>query len=86
MRCLFDTTTDPYYNLAAEEFLLTQVQEPVFRLWRNEASVIVGKNQNSLAEIDTEFVRQRAIPVVRRMSGGGAVFHDLGNLNYTFIE
>ena len=86
MRCLFDTTTDPYYNLAAEEFLLTQVQEPVFRLWRNAPSVIVGKNQNSLAEIDVPFVRQRNIPVVRRLTGGGAVFHDLGNLNYTFIE
>ena len=86
MRYVFDTSTDPYFNLAAEEYLLTQVEEPVFRLWRNAASVIVGKNQNSLAEIDTEFVRERNIPVVRRLSGGGAVFHDLGNINYTFIE
>lgn len=86
MRYVFDTSTDPYFNLAAEEYLLTQVEEPVFRLWRNAASVIVGKNQNSLAEIDTEFVRERNIPVVRRLTGGGAVFHDLGNINYTFIE
>ena len=54
MRYVFDTSTDPYFNLAAEEYLLTQVEEPVFRLWRNAASVIVGKNQNSLAEIDSQ--------------------------------
>lgn len=86
MRYVFDTTTDPYFNLAAEEYLLTRTQGPVFRLWRNASSVIVGKYQNSLAEIDTEFVRERNIPVVRRLTGGGAVFHDLGNINYTFIE
>ncbi|MBO7278437.1 MAG: lipoate--protein ligase [Bacteroidales bacterium] len=86
MRYVFDTSTDPYFNMAAEEYLLTHVDEPVFRLWRNASSVIVGKNQNSLAEIDTEFVRNRNIPVVRRLSGGGAVFHDLGNINYTFME
>lgn len=86
MRCLFDTTTDPYYNLAAEEFLLTELEEPVFRLWRNAPAVIVGRNQNALAEINADFVRTRNIPVVRRLTGGGAVFHDLGNLNFTFIE
>ena len=55
-------------------------------LWRNEPSVIVGRHQNTLAEINPEYVRQNRIKVVRRLSGGGAVFHDLGNINFTFIE
>jgi lipoate-protein ligase A len=55
-------------------------------LWRNRPAVIVGRNQNTLAEIDEAFTRERGIPVVRRLSGGGAVFHDLGNINFTFIN
>ena len=86
MLCITDSTTDPYWNLAAEEFLLTGIEEPVFRLWRNAPSVIVGRYQNSTAEINTEYVKSHGIPVVRRMTGGGAVFHDLGNVNYTFID
>lgn len=86
MICFTDTTVDPYWNLAAEEYLLTDIQEPVFRLWRNAPSVIVGRYQNAVAEINADFVRSRGIPVVRRLTGGGAVFHDLGNINYTFID
>ncbi len=86
MLCIIDSTTDPYWNLAAEELLLTGIDEPVFRLWRNAPSVIVGRYQNSAAEINTEYVQSHGIPVVRRMTGGGAVFHDLGNVNYTFID
>ena len=71
MICIVDSTTDPYWNLAAEEYLLTSLSEPVFRLWRNAPSVIVGRYQNA---------------AVRRLTGGGAVFHDLGNVNYTFID
>lgn len=81
-----DTSTDPYWNLAAEEYLLKNFKEPVFRLWRNSNSIIVGQYQNTLAEIDYNYVKENDIKVVRRLSGGGAVFHDLGNLNFTFIE
>ena len=78
--------TDPYWNLAAEEYLLKNFSQPVFRLWRNEGSIIIGHYQNAYAEIDVNFVKQNGIKVVRRLTGGGAVFHDLGNLNFTFIE
>ena len=86
MICIIDHTTDPYWNLAAEEWLLMHHDEPVFRLWRNDNAVIVGRNQNARAEIDTDFVREHNVAVVRRLTGGGAVFHDLGNVNYTFID
>jgi lipoate---protein ligase len=76
--------TDPYFNLATEEYVLKEMAEDSFMLWRNEPSIIVGKHQNTLAEINIDYVRQNKIKVVRRLSGGGAVFHDLGNLNFTF--
>ncbi|MEI6455983.1 MAG: lipoate--protein ligase [bacterium] len=78
--------TDPYFNLATEEYILKNFQEDSFMLWRNAPSIIVGKHQNTLAEINTGYVKENNIPVVRRLSGGGAVFHDLGNLNFTFIQ
>jgi lipoate---protein ligase len=76
--------TDPYFNLAMEEYVLKEVAEDSFMLWRNEPSIIVGKHQNTLAEINVDYVKKNGIKVVRRLSGGGAVFHDLGNLNFTF--
>ena len=85
MICLQDPHTDPYFNLAAEEYVLKNFSDDCFMLWRNGPSIIVGKHQNTLAEINLEWVRQNNIKVVRRLSGGGAVFHDLGNLNFTFI-
>jgi len=86
MLCINDHNTDPYFNLAAEEYVLKQFAKDSFMLWRNAPSVIVGRHQNSLAEINLDYVKQNQIKVVRRLSGGGAVFHDLGNLNFTFIE
>ena len=86
MYLIVDTTTDPAWNLAEEEYLLTQRREPFFRLWRNADSVIIGRHQNAWAEIDVDFVEREGIPVIRRMTGGGAVFHDLGNVNYSFFD
>lgn len=86
MHCIFYPSTDPYANLATEEYLFREFNREVFALWRNEPSIIVGKHQNALAEINNEFVKSRGIKVVRRISGGGTVFHDLGNLNFTFIR
>ncbi|WP_420631840.1 lipoate--protein ligase [Candidatus Leptofilum sp.] len=80
-------TTDPRLNLAIEEHLLrnVQIEEPLLLFYINAPSVIIGRNQNSIEEIDPDFVRKREIHVVRRLSGGGAVYHDLGNLNFSFI-
>jgi lipoate-protein ligase A len=85
MRCIFYPFTDPYLNLATEEYLMKEFQDDIFSLWQNAPSIIVGKHQNALAEINVDFVKQNNIKVVRRLSGGGTVFHDLGNLNFTFI-
>lgn len=80
-------STDPYYNLALEEYFLTRLDrtQDYFLLWQNDRAVIVGRYQNTIEEIDGAFVREQGIRVARRLSGGGAVYHDLGNLNYTFI-
>lgn len=78
--------TNPYFNLATEEYVLKNFADDSFMLWRNEPSIIVGKHQNTLAEINLDYVNAHEIKVVRRLSGGGAVFHDLGNINFTFIR
>lgn len=78
--------TQPYYNMAMEEYYLTKCKEEVILLWRNTPCIVVGKNQNTLDEINPEYVEKYKIPVVRRLSGGGAVVHDLGNLNFTMIQ
>lgn len=78
-------STNPYFNLAAEEYVFTNFSEDIFMLWQNENSIIIGKNQNTLSEIDYNFAKDHNINIVRRLSGGGAVYHDLGNINFTFI-
>lgn len=85
MLCIYNTSIEPYINMATEEHLFKNFQDDIFMLWRNNNAIVVGKHQNTLAEINLEHVRQNDIKVVRRLSGGGAVFHDLGNLNFTFI-
>ncbi|MDR2563001.1 MAG: lipoate--protein ligase [Prevotellaceae bacterium] len=86
MLCITNPYTDPYFNMAVEEYILTEFAEEIFMLWRNEPAVIVGRNQNAHAEINLEFVKDKEIKLVRRLTGGGAVFHDLGNINFTFVK
>lgn len=78
--------TDPYFNIAAEEYFLRESDREYFLLYMNEPSVIIGKHQNAYAEIDYDFIRDNNVKVARRISGGGAVWHDQGNLNYSFIK
>jgi len=85
MLCVYNDHTDPYFNLAAEEYFFNEYQEDIFRLWRNANTIVVGKHQNTNAEINVDYVKKKDITVVRRLSGGGAVFQDLGNICYTFI-
>ena len=81
------TTTDPAFNLAAEQYVFDCLPKDrsYFMFWQNENAVIIGKYQNTLAEINQPYVEAHKIKIVRRLSGGGAVYHDLGNLNYTYI-
>ena len=86
MKFLILKTTDPYRNLATEEYLFRNCLDDVFMLWQNEPTVVIGKNQNAAAEINRAYLDERGIHIARRITGGGAVYHDLGNLNYTFIS
>ncbi|MBQ9330021.1 MAG: lipoate--protein ligase [Oscillibacter sp.] len=79
-------STSPYYNLAFEEYVLRSRREGEYLLlWQNDNTIVIGQNQNAEAEINRAFVEEKKINVVRRSTGGGAVYHDLGNLNYSFI-
>lgn len=77
---------DIYFHLAAEEYLLKQGTENVFMLWQDTPSVVIGKHQRVQVEVDREWAKLQQIHVARRFSGGGTVYHDLGNVNLTFIE
>ncbi|WP_010662254.1 lipoate--protein ligase family protein [Marinilabilia salmonicolor] len=79
-------TNDPAYNLATEEVLLRNFKNNIIFFYINSPSVIVGKHQNTLAEVNHEFLEKNNIPVYRRLSGGGTVYHDYGNINYCIIE
>lgn len=76
---------DPWFNIAAEEFVLKQLKEDVCMLWRNNPCVVVGKHQQTLSEINRTYLQQTDIPVIRRITGGGTVYHDLNCVNYSFI-
>ena len=87
MRYIESSSTNPCRNLALEEYAFERLSAEggLFMLWRNDNAVIVGKHQNTFAEVDTAEVARRGTQVVRRLSGGGAVYHDLGNVNFTFV-
>lgn len=85
MKLLINPAVDAAYNLALEEVVASEISGSALMLWRNANAIIVGRNQNTGAEINSEFVRQKQIQVIRRMTGGGAVYHDLGNINYTIV-
>ena len=78
---------DPRFNLALEQYLFDRLdrRHSYFLLWQNANTIVVGKHQNTMAEINAAYVSRHQVQVVRRLSGGGAVYHDLGNVNYTFI-
>ncbi|NCB40243.1 MAG: lipoate--protein ligase family protein, partial [Erysipelotrichia bacterium] len=83
---LENNCNNPYYNLALEEHILRASNKlPLFFIWINSPSVIIGRFQNTIQEINLSYANDNFINVVRRNSGGGAVYHDLGNINYSFI-
>ena len=74
-----------FFNHAAEEYLMSNFDDEVFMLWINKPSILIGRNQNTITEINLDYVKDNGIEVVRRLSGGGTVYNDFGNMNFTFI-
>ena len=87
MKYLINNSTDPYFNLAFDEYCLENIpsEEPYFFLWRNRPAVIIGLNQNAYSEVNLDYLNSHGITLARRVTGGGAVYHDLQNMNYTII-
>ena len=86
IRCIYSPFTEIYFHLAAEEYLLKQGNEDIFMLWQDTPSVVIGKHQRLRSEVDQEWAEREQVHIARRFSGGGAVYHDLGNVNQTFID
>ena len=86
MKYIINENNNPRYNLALEEYVLKNLDGEYFFLWQNEPTIVIGKHQNTISEINLDYVEKKGIHVVRRMSGGGAVYHDLGNINFSFIQ
>ena len=82
------TSQDPYYNIALEDYLYRQLRslDTIYFLWINSPSVFMGRYQHPEAELDVEYLRSRGIALLRRTSGGGTVYHDEGNLNFSVIK
>ncbi len=85
MKVVVSSSTIPSFNLAAEEYLFTRKGEDFFFLYCNDPSVIIGSNQAVVNEVDQDWCIEHEIRIIRRMSGGGAVYHDQGNLNYSLL-
>ena len=87
MKYLINNSTDPYFNLAFDEYCLENIpsEEPYFFLWRNRPAVIIGLNQNAYSEVNLDYLNSHGITLARRVTGGGAVYHDLQNMIYTII-
>lgn len=88
MKYIINHSNDTAFNIALEEYAFKHLldEDQIFLLWINKPSIIVGRHQNTIEEINRDYVRENGIEVVRRISGGGAVYHDLNNLNYTIIS
>ena len=86
MKFFTNNSNDPYYNLALEEYVTRTAVGEVFLLWRNGPTVVIGRNQNPNDELDVAAAREQNVNIARRMSGGGAVYHDLGNVNFSYIS
>lgn len=86
MLCIHIKNQDACFCLAAEEYFLKYFEDDIFILWQSSDTVVIGKHQNALAEVDYKFITTNNIALARRISGGGAVFHDPGNLNFTYIK
>lgn len=88
MKYIINNSNDTAFNISLEEYAFKHLldEDQIFLLWINKPSIIVGRHQNTVQEINRDYVREHGIEVVRRISGGGAVYHDLNNLNYTIIS
>lgn len=87
MKYIVNESLDPYYNLALENYILENKRDDVYiLLWRNDNSIIIGRNQNTIEEINQNYIEEHSINVARRKTGGGAVYHDVNNLNFSIIS